>query len=96
MTAEHRTYIAPHDIAAIELSCKCGSRVRYQLRAMQPQVFRSRQHFCPNCKEPLASGPEANRIADLAEALLVLIQASGEAKLQLELQSETPASSIRS
>lgn len=90
MTAEQRTYIAPSDIAAIELSCECGSRVRYQLLTMQPQVFRSRQHFCPNCKEPLASGPEANRIAELAEALQVLIKGDGEARLQLELQGETP------
>ena len=78
MTAEQRTVIEPRDILAIELECKCGSRVRYPVPKMQPDVFKSRQHACPNCKEGLIDGPEANRIAELVEALSVLIKGGSE------------------
>jgi hypothetical protein len=89
MTAEQRTVIEPKDITAIELGCKaCGSRVRYALLKMQPDVFRGRQHQCPNCKERLADSPETNRIADMAESLLLLIKGDGAAIVQLEISDE--------
>jgi hypothetical protein len=89
MTAEQRTVIEPKDILAIELECKaCGSRVRYALLRMQPDVFKSRQHPCPNCKEFLADTSETNRIADMAESLLNLIKGAGSAIIQLEIMDE--------
>ncbi len=87
MTAEQRTIIQPTDILAIELECKdCGSRVRYALLKMQPQVFRSRKHECPNCKQRLTNDSDTNYIADLADALRILIEGHIEAKIQLEVQ----------
>jgi RNase P subunit RPR2 len=94
MTAEQRTVIEPKDVIAIELRCECGTTVRYPLLKMQPEVFRTRQHMCPNCKEPLARGPETNRLADLAEAITVLIK-SEQASVRLEIANLATAPSDR-
>lgn len=90
MTVEQRTFIELGDVVAVELGCStCGSRIRYPLLKMQPAQFKSRQHYCPNCKdgllEPYADGPEVNRIAELAEALLILIKSKSRAIIRLEI-----------
>jgi RNase P subunit RPR2 len=88
VTVETRATIESRDILALEVECStCGSRVRYPLLKIQPDLFRSRQHPCPNCKDALlpAGSPEVNRVAEFAQALQTLIKSETQAIIRLEV-----------
>jgi len=63
MTSEMKTTIGPEDVLAIELECKCGTRLSRPVK-----TFRSEPRECPNCHAAWPS-QDLGELGDIAYKL---------------------------